>query len=70
MNISVYRDTFSVYFAKQRKKEGHTTLINQFSPDTDLLITDGIQKMYTIYRNLKTIKKKDKIDQYNIRNLQ
>jgi len=57
MKISVYGDSFLIYVGKKFEKDGHTVLINQFSHDIDLLITNGISKMYIVYRYLKTIKK-------------
>lgn len=57
MNISIFGDSFLRYSVKELEKEGHYVLLDKFSPDIDLLITDGISKMYIVYRNLKIIKK-------------
>lgn len=57
MKISVFGDSFLIYVGKEFERDGHTVFINQFSPDIDLLITNGISKMYIVYRHLKIIKK-------------
>ena len=65
MNISIYGGIYQGIeqvvrnIGKYLEKDGNLILYNQFSANTDIIICPGLDFIYPIYRNLKTIKKRN-----------
>ena len=57
MNICFFVDGSFDSFASSFNKEGHNVIINKFSKDSDVIVSESYFYQYEILRNLKHIKK-------------
>ncbi|MFX1381573.1 MAG: hypothetical protein ACFFBP_03945, partial [Promethearchaeota archaeon] len=57
MKFCFFGWNFPIWIGKALEKEGHYVLFNQFSPDVDVVVTQGLKYIYGAYRNIKSIKK-------------
>ena len=58
MKISLFNNIYLHLIKKYLEKDGHTVLINKYTPDVDLCISENIvSSMYNVYKILKKIKR-------------